>query len=437
MIKLICAGIMITFPALPAFCYIDPGTGSMLFSFLTGIAVTLFFFMKNLVIKIKTGSYSGRSKAKQAKRHSIVIYSEGKQYWNVFAPVLRELDARKIPCVYYTSGEDDPGLAFEAPLIHREFIGKGNTAYRFLNFLEADICLMTTPGLDVLQLKRSPGVSHYAHILHAVVDTGLYRLFSFDYFDSVFLTGEHQIAGIRELEKKRGLAGKSLPVIGCTYLDVLQEHIAALPAKENIKTVLVAPSWGQNGILKRYGLALLEPLAQSSYNLIIRPHPQSMISETDTVETLKQALSGYRNVEWNFAAENLAALSRSDILISDFSGVIFDYVFLFNRPVLYTRFEFDKRPYDLSDLDEEAWTFRAIREIGTPIEEESFAGIETVLDAAIARLKTDAAIDRLKAQAYMFRGEAGKNAVQEVCKIRDTLQAASPETEKKEAGTAT
>ncbi|MDL2229165.1 CDP-glycerol glycerophosphotransferase family protein [Treponema sp. OttesenSCG-928-L16] len=390
--------------------------------------------MKNLILKIKTGSFSGRSKKRQVKCHSIAIYSEGKQYWNVFAPVLKELAAKEIPCVYYTSGEDDPGLDFNAPLIQREFIGKGNAAYRFLNFLEADICLMTTPGLDVLQLKRSPGVSHYAHILHSVVDAGLYHLFSFDYFDSVFLTGAHQAAGIRELEKKRGLKEKHLPIIGCTYLDVLQEHIQTLPSKENKKTVLMAPSWGQNGLLKRYGLALLEPLARSSYNLIIRPHPQSLISEAGMLEDLKEALSAYQDVEWNFDAENLAALSRSDILISDFSGIIFDYAFLFNRPILYPYFEFDKRPYDLSDLDEEAWTFRVIREIGFVIEETALADIETVLDTALSRTNTQNNIERLKAEAYMYQGNAGKNAAEELCKIRDRLLTDTAEPAQKNKG---
>jgi hypothetical protein len=402
--------------AVPAFGYIDPGTGSMLFSLLTGIAVTVFFFVKNLIIRIKTTGFSGKPALTQTKRHSLVIYSEGKQYWNLFSPILEEVAARGLSCMYYTSGEDDPGLSFSAPQVHTQFIGKGNTAYRFLNFLEADVCLMTTPGLDVLQLKRSPGVSHYSHILHAVVDTGLYRLFSFDYFDSLLLTGEHQIAGIRELEQKRNTPAKELFITGCTYLDTMAAHVQALkeedlPQKEDIKTVLVAPSWGQNGILRRYGMDILEPLARSSYRLVIRPHPQSVISEKEAVEKLQAALSRYENVSWNFDRENLAALSQADILISDFSGVIFDYAFLFGRPVLYPRFEFDIRPYDASDFSEESWTLKTIREIGEPIDEDSFKTIETRLDAALRSGEKRDIIARTRQEAYRYPGEAGRRVV--------------------------
>ncbi|MDR3168137.1 MAG: CDP-glycerol glycerophosphotransferase family protein [Treponema sp.] len=413
------------FFAPPLFAYIDPGTGSMLFSLLTGIAVTVFFFLKNLLLKARTGFFSREAIKKQQRRYGLVIYSEGKQYWNVFKPILEELARREISAVYYASSEDDPGLAFSAPGIHREYIGKGNAAYRFLNFLEADICLMTTPGLDVLQLKRSPGVRHYIHILHMVTDATTYRLFGIDYYDSVFLTGEYQKKDIRLLEKKRGFPEKKLVVVGCTYLDVMGEHLAGLPKTEKgdaQKTVLVAPSWGQNGILTRYGLKMLLPLAKSSYQVIIRPHPQSMISEKDRIEKLRAALEVYTNVEWSFDPENLRALSRSDVLISDFSGIIFDYAFLFNRPVVYPRFEFDRRPYDLADIDEEAWTFRAIGEIGFSLGEESFDDIEKILDDLpyAGKEKRDL-IQGLKEEAYMYPGEAGKRSVDALLKIQEEL----------------
>jgi hypothetical protein len=416
--------LFLIFFATPLFAYIDPGTGSMLFSLLTGIAVTAFFFFKNLLLKLKSAS-PGKNAVKTREgtsAASLVIYSEGKQYWNVFKPVVEELALRGIPCVYCSSGEDDPGLSFPSPLVRGEFIGKGNAAFRFLNFLEADICLMTTPGLDVLQLKRSPGVRHYAHILHMVTDATSYRLFGLDYYDSVFLTGEYQKKDLRKLEELRGTPRRELFVTGCAYLDVLARRAGELSLEDDRgKTALVAPSWGANGILRRYGLKLLEPLAQSSYRIIIRPHPQSLISEKDTIETLRSRLDSFGNVEWNFDTENLRALSRSDVLISDFSGVVFDYAFLFERPVVYPRFDFDKRPYDLADIEEEAWTFRAIRELGEPVNEEDFGRIEELLDGVIGNGGKKEAIRRLKNEAYMYPGEAGKRAVDALVDIRERI----------------
>ncbi|MDR1127181.1 MAG: CDP-glycerol glycerophosphotransferase family protein [Treponema sp.] len=398
--------------SVPVFAYIDPGTGSMLFSLLTGLAVTAFFFAKNLLLRIKAGFSPQKALAAMpiTGRQRLVIFSEGKQYWNVFKPVVEELSARGIVCMYYSAGKDDPGLAFESPSVHTQFIGSGNEAYRFLNFLEAEVCLMTTPGLDVFQLKRSPGVQHYCHILHTLTDATTYRLFGIDYYDSVLLTGDYQKKDIRALERLRGLKEKTLEVVGCTYLDVFQAYLANSGRDSPLpRCVLVAPSWGENALLRRYGLRLLEPLAKSRFYIVIRPHPQTMITEKDSVDKLMIALKPYKNVEWNFDVENLDVLSRADLLISDFSGVIFDFAFLFNRPVIYPRFEFDKRPYDLSDIEDEAWTFRAIRVLGSPLEESDFAGIERTIDVALNKDRRE--IQLLKDEAWAFRGQADKRTV--------------------------
>jgi CDP-glycerol glycerophosphotransferase (TagB/SpsB family) len=65
-------------------------------------------------------------------------------------------------------------------------------------------------------------------------------------------------------------------------------------------------------------------------------------------------------------------------MISDFSGVIFDYAFLFNRPFLYVNAEFDAKPYDAWDIEEKPWKFRILPEIGTELQESQFSIIKQV-----------------------------------------------------------
>ncbi len=405
--------------------YIDPGTGSMLFAVLTGIISTLFFTGKTLLIKIKTLPFwykkNSREELKQRKKY--VFYSEGSQYWNVFKPVIEEFDKRKTECFYYTSDAEDPGLKYISDYVKPEFIGKGNRAYSKLNILEADICIMTTPGLDVYQLERSKGVRHYCHILHAVDDTTLYKLFSFDYFDSMFLTGKHQENGIRELETKRGTKQKELYVTGCTYLDVLSEKINEIKLnKKNDKiTVLISPSWGDNALLKRFGMKLILPIVESDFNVIIRPHPQSSISEKNIIDSIMSQLSSYKNVEWDFSRENIVSMSKSDIMISDFSGIISDYLFLFAKPVIYAKYEFDKRAYDLSDADSEPWKFKMLKEIGIELSEENFSDIYDIISECIKNKIFMDKIETAKNTAYMFRGLAGKKCADTIIEIQSRI----------------
>lgn len=395
------------------FGYIDPGTGSLLFSALFGIIGTLFFLSKALVIKLKTMSFSKNKniETEASKKARIIIYGEDKRYYNVFKPIIEELIKLEIPVIYYSSSEDDQIFEMRNGLLHTEFIGVGNKAYAKLNFIEADICLMTTPNLDVFQLKRSKGVKKYVHIFHAPNEASMYCLYSLDFFDAILLNGENQIADIRELEETRGTNIKELEIIGSTYLDELnkkkEEALKSIVKIENRKTVLIAPSWGMNGLLTRFGEKVIDPILESGYYVIIRPHPQSSIVEKDMLERLKNRYKDNKNIEWDFNRDNIYSLSRADVMISDFSGVILDYAFLFDKPTIIPSFTFDKRGYDAIELKEETWTFRTLPNISVSIDENNFSNISAIVEDTINDDKLKKNILKTRDEAYMYRGEAG------------------------------
>jgi hypothetical protein len=381
----------------------------MLFSILIGAAATFYFLSRALIIKFRILLSGGRAGKKDEAEFPFVIYNEHKRYWNVFEPVVDEFERRSIELLYLTSSEDDPVFAKDYRHIRARFIGEGNRAWSRLNFLNAGLVLMTTPGLDVYQLKRSRAVKHYSHLLHMPSDATLYRLFGIDYFDSVLLSGDYQKADIRALEKLRGLPEKQLVTVGCTYLDVYAEEIKKTAAGEvHPFTVLVSPSWGKSALLSRFGEKLIRPLAESGWRVIIRPHPQSKVSEAPVLEKLAGLFAGYANVVWDYAMNNIGSLSQSDIMISDFSGIIFDYIFLFNKPVMYVNQGFDKRPYDADDLDHELWQFSVLREIGLELREEDFPSITDIIKKAPVDKSLEEGRIRAKSTAWQHPGEAGK-----------------------------
>lgn len=391
--------------------YIDPGTGSMLFSILIGAAATLFFVAKAAWIKFKillSGKKDG-SGVVDASYKTYVIYNEGNQYWNVFKPVTDEFEKRKIPLMYYTSSKTDPIFEQKYEFVTSEYIGEGNTAFAKLNMLSAGFVLMTTPGLQVYQLKRSKSVKHYSHVLHMPNDATTYRLFGLDYFDSVLLTGDYQKDDIRTLEKNRGINSKDLVTVGCSYLDVLSEKINSIPAEENhVFTVLVSPSWGEVGVLKRFGERLLNPLAATGWKIIVRPHPQSKKSEADMLKRLEERYKDYANVEWDYNRDNIYSMKKADIMISDFSGIVFDYTFLCNKPVMYVNTDMDLRPYDAYDLNKQLWQFSVLEKMGIKLEEKDFANIKEVIQNASDSPELAEQRKIAKETAWMNIGKAGE-----------------------------
>ena len=392
--------------------YIDPGTGSALFSILIGVAATLFFVSRTLILKLKF-IFSG-GKATSITAHSCVIYCEGTQYWNVFKPVLDEFENREMEILYLTSAREDPVFGESWRFVKAEFIGEGNRAFARLNMLQAKVCLMTTPGLNVYQLKRSKMTMHYAHVLHMASDATMYRLFGIDYFDSILLTGDYQANDIRTLEKQRGLPEKKLVTVGCSYLDVYAEKMKNIPKEENHPfTVLVSPSWGPSSLLVKYGDKLLDPLVKTGFRIIIRPHPQSKKSENAVLEKLDARYG--ESVMWDYERENIYSLIKADVMISDFSGIIFDYIFLCDKPVLYANQGFDIRPYDADDLGDNAaeklWQFRTLKEIGIELKEESFTRIGDIIKEAGNSETLKAARANACKTAWQYPGEAGKRIV--------------------------
>ncbi len=413
--------------------YIDPGTGSMLFSVLIGAAATLFFLAKALLLKLKlifAGKKDGGAQLDSSYK-PYVVYNEGNQYWNTFKPVCDEFEKRKISLTYYTSSKTDPVFEQNYEFVKPEFIGEGNAAFAKLNMLSAGFVLMTTPGLQVYQLKRSKRVSHYSHVLHMPNDATTYRLFGLDFFDSVLLTGDYQKTDIRFLENQRGIAQKDLVTVGCPYLDVYKENIASIPNEENHPfTVLVSPSWGDVGILKKYGEKLLDPLSRTGWRIIVRPHPQSKKSEAEMLTRLEERYKDNENIVWDYERQNIFSLKKADIMISDFSGIIFDYTFLCDKPVMYVNAGMDLRPYDAYDLgDKELWQYSVLRTFGKELKEEQFDNIKDVIQSMSDSKELEKARHKAKATAWQHEDEAGK-------RIADYMIQTAERLNKKEGKTA-
>ncbi len=365
--------------------YIDPGTGSMLFSILISAVAALFFLAQRVILKIRFRISGGRA-AVSSEKIPYLIFSDHKRYDSVFEPVMDEFEKRRVKAVFWTASADDPLLDKQYEYVETEFIGEGNKAYARLNLANAGILLSTTPGLNVYQWKRSKNVQWYVHMPHSVGDLTLYRMFGLDFYDAILMAGNFQKRKVRLLEKMRKEKPKELYEAGLTYFDSLDERVkkAGGVKKENGRfTVLLAPSWGVNSLFNRFGHRLIDALISTGYYLIIRPHPQSVTAEKDMLDELMMAYPESDHLEWNFDADNFEVLRRSDIMISDFSGVIYDFSLVFEKPVLYLESEFDTSKNDAAWIkDEIPWTVKSLPKVGIPIHEEDISNIKDLIDKA-------------------------------------------------------
>lgn len=413
--------------------YIDPGTGSMLFAILIGIIGAANYLLKDWIVKIRFLLSGGRQKADEnAEKIPIVIFSDDKRYWNVFEPLCREFDKRGVNIVYMTASPDDPALENPYKHIKGEFIGENNKAFAKLNFLNATMVLSTTPGLDVYQWKRSKKVTYYVHMLHAANEIAGYRMFGTDYYDALMLSGEYQVRDVRYLESIRNLPAKEIVKIGIPYLDEMYDRLRKSMESEERKekqerTVLLAPSWGKSAILSKFGERIIDVLIETGYSIIIRPHPQSFTSEKEMVGKLMEKYPNSEKLEWNRDNDNFEVLKRADILISDFSGVVFDFSLVHEKPVIYTDTKFDKGPYDAWWLKTPYWTFTALPRIGQELNEGNLHSLKEMIDSCLSDEKYAKGRQEVISETWEHRGEGTQRAVDYILSKYEQLKTAEEE----------
>ncbi len=400
--------------------YIDPASTSALLYIIIAIAATLGFALRGFFYKVKNLILGkGFVSSNDFEDIDIIFYSEGKQYWHVFSPIIKALEKKNIECVYLSSDKDDPGLTYKSEFLKTKYIGNLTMTSVYLNKIKAKFVGMTTPQLDVMMLRRSKNVKHYAHIVHAPIDVFTYRKFAFDYFDSVFCSGPHQIKGIRKLEEKRGTDKKLLLESGLMFYDVMLEDIKKLPQIEKKRpVVLIAPTWKDYSIINRFGLDFFENLLKDdSYDIILRPHPQTYVSYPKLIAEIEEKYKDEKRITIDRNPLGTESMLRADLMISDLSGVFWDFIFLYSKPVLLLKTDFESiEGFEGSELDYEMWEMQERSKAGQIFDENDIKNISVIVKNLLDNPPT-MQLEELKKQSVYNLGSAGEVAANQILDI--------------------
>ncbi|MBO4746479.1 MAG: CDP-glycerol glycerophosphotransferase family protein, partial [Clostridiales bacterium] len=203
------------------------------------------------------------------------------------------------------------------------------------------------------------------------------------------------------------------------------------------RTVLLAPSWGPSAILSRFGADFIRDLLKTGYHIIVRPHPQSFTSEKDLMDKLMAEFPDSEQLEWNRDTDNFDALNRSDILISDFSGVIFDFSLVFDKPVICADTKFDDSPYDAWWLKRLPWGLSVIPRLGAKLTEENRSDLKKMIDDCLEDESFTESRHQVRDEAWAFQGEGNKRVCDYLVNKYEELNKKEPEEEepdKKDSG---
>jgi len=270
---------------------------------------------------------------KLVKTHyEVIFFAEGAHYFQYFEYLFHAIRNRGLRICYITSDKDDAVFKFAG--LNVDVVFSKTTLAFALAHLKADLVFMTMPDLNQFIFKRSPGVKNYVYVFHALVSTHQqYRSGAFDHYDTVLLAGPHQEEELREAEAIHHTNPKQLLPFGYPLLQQLEQQAKDLVINKN--KILVAPSWYEEGILLNCLDELLEQLLPGLYEIVLRPHPEFARRFPKKFKRILALSKNHENLRIDSAPRIWEEMLSAGLLITDRSGIAFEYAFVRNRPVLF------------------------------------------------------------------------------------------------------
>ena len=275
---------------------------------------------------------------------SIVFYSESSVILYPYVEeIIQELQNRDQKICYLTSRKDDPILQNKNENIRVFYIG--DSEIEKMNFflkLKAGVLIMTMPDLGSYHIKRSKEFPvHYVYTFHSMNSTHMeFQKTAFDQFDSIFCVGSYQIQELRATEKLYNLKQKNLVECGYGLLDKLIKLKSSFAEKGNLlknnkKNILIAPSWGKHNLLESMGVELVKILLDGGYHVTVRPHPMTVKKSPKIIKQILEKFEKNPDFLLDTNTSSFEQLFSSYALITDWSGIGYEYAFVCERPVIY------------------------------------------------------------------------------------------------------
>ena len=266
-----------------------------------------------------------------SKHYQIIFYAESRYYFQYFEHLYETFaNEGSYKICYLTSDKHDPILKDKR--IESYYLK--NMLAGIFPRLRADVMIMTMPDLQNFIYKKSSTVNKYIYVFHALVSTHQqYRAHAFDNYDAIFCTGPQQVQEIRGGEGIYSLKAKELINYGYPLLESLKRK--ADTNKIHPDKILIAPSWYKEGILNTCILPLVEVLSETEHQIWIRPHPEFIKRNKKQYEQLLNLTRKSNKIFFDTSPSVFAQLADAGDLITDRSGIAFEYAFSTGRPVLF------------------------------------------------------------------------------------------------------
>lgn len=313
----------------------------------------------------------------------LVFYSEKNGFYKYFKDII-EIILHKTDIIihYITSDPADEVFKLQSDNFQVYYIGEKKLIVLMMK-MDADMVVMTMPDLQKYHIKRSMVRDdiEYVYIDHGIGSINLMlRKHALDYFDTVFASNDISYRELKEQEKQYGLTPRNIVKYGFCLIDNMIREYESQPVIENeVKTILIAPSWQEDNLLDLCIDQILDQLLGKGYHIIVRPHPQYVRHCYEKLELLKQRYAQYDDFTLQTDFSSNDTVFNADILMTDWSGIAYEYSFTTLKPSLFIDTPMKVMNPDYKEIDVVPFDIEIRNQIGLSVSVDHLEELDSVV----------------------------------------------------------
>ncbi|MBO4428987.1 MAG: membrane protein insertase YidC [Clostridia bacterium] len=349
----------------------------------------------------------------------LVIYSERSGFYKYYEALIAGLLKKSNVVIHYVTNDPKDAIfdmAKENPRIRPYYIGPRKLITLMMR-MDADVVVMTTPDLQTYYIKRSLVRKdvEYIYVPHDMMSVHMgFRKGSLDNFDTVFCTGPHVAREVRATEQVYGLPEKTLVEFGYPLAEKLEASCRAeAGVKNEKKEILIAPSWQEDNLLDSCVDTLIEKLLADDTHLTVRPHPEYSKRYPDKLALLTEKYKDVPKEKLTFELDFTTnrSIYSSDLLITDWSGIAYEFAFATKKPVLFVNTKMKVENPEWEKINMEPAEIYLRRQAGVALEKSELDGVKEAAEKLLSsadeyREKIDA-LKREHLYSYGTSGDVG------------------------------
>lgn len=347
----------------------------------------------------------------------LVFYSENNGFYKYFKGMIEYiLKYTNLTIHYITSDYNDKIFELAKTEKHiKPYYIEEKKLITLMMKMDADVVVMTMPDIENYHIKRSYVRKdiEYIWVPHGIDSNNLtQRTGSMAHYDTVFAAGPYQKKELVAENKVYDL--KDRKIFECGYPlfdDMLKDYEKSKKMKKDgeKKTIMIAPSWQKDNIIDLCLDKILKVLDGKNYNVIVRPHPQQVRHMKEYFNKMKEKYNDSENITIQTDFSNTSSVFDADLLISDWSGISFEYAFTTKRPVISVNTPMKVMNPEYKKIGVEPQTIWARKIIGETIEVKDIKNIDALIKKLLrSSSKYEKQITELVDDSLYNIGKSGK-----------------------------